>query len=387
MACNCCECVERCPSISLEEWREAMSFNPYYFWQQAQDPNTYTDTVIPIDPFSTCSEIVYNLGLLGGSSAGRLEAWNAIKIAEEAFHDFTGYWPGPTQGCDEFSFNPYRGGKLRLRSGKLIQLGKEVTTELVTVPVATSDITDEAGDGVPDTVTVFTPDDGNGVTGLHIHFSEDVWLNSDRCYHEIQPAEFTTDGTTITITFPSWIFIRPTLYRGFNQGPVDPSDPAVYATEIVLSRVTVDEDQAVEVCYREDPGCSCQPVVECCTCAPRSACIVNASIGLIEILPEALENCGCPKCIERVCVHYVSGECDNLWLARLAAAYLGREICCKTNSEIDYWQEDYVGVDGSGRIVTPLMESERANPFGTRRGHVETFRFYRKKRIRKLYWI
>lgn len=384
MTCQCCTCKRN--SISLDAWADIMCFDQHYFWQQAQDEHANPGTLIPFRPMEPCNQVVYCHG--GHSKVhGRREIYRAIAQADLKYRDYVGYWPRPTADCEEVAFagNP----RHCLRNSKLHKLGKERLDLVAQVDVRSLDlnnmpldITDADGDGILDTVTIEVTA-GIAVDELALFFAKDDWYSKDRCEHEIrgicvEPLQF-----GYQISWPARVFARPKTLCGRPQ-VYDPNDITIYPTSVDVYRRWVDDSQAVT--YRVQPGrCGCHPCdcEQTCTCAievPGCACIISHELGVIELGPIDEGDKCCPSCIESACVHYVSGHCgDDELIARLTAAFLGRDVCCGGHGELQYWQADYVGVSDRGAVVTTLTELERRNPFGTRRGHIEAFNTLRSR--------
>ena len=386
LCCDCADCIR--PSIGIDDWFRILAVNPYYGFQMAQDINDYPGTPIPLDAVQPCNWLVYNSGLYGGSQAGRNEIWDALLLAEQKFHRFTGYWSSPTFDCDEWSYKKaYIGGPIRLKNAKLKSIGREAFTLLqsVTISAATA-IADANNDGILDTITFTIPvQAGVSVSEIAVYFSQEDWNGDDRCRHEIRPISVRTVGANWEISFSSWMAVRPKLYVGFPQSALNPENLSIYALKFDVYRRWSDPTAAI-VAWRKNIPCSCcSNTGECYTCYNVDACIVNAERSIIEIRPKVSnENFCCPVCTQRLCIHYLSGDCDNdNLIARLASAELGRDICCGGNTEIKYWMQDFVGVTSSGKLTTVLNARELSNPFGTRRGQIEAYRYLLNRRATK----
>lgn len=396
MSCTCCseECINDCPSLSIAEWGALLCLNPYYLHQQAQMDTIrgYENTPIPLYEEAKCQNLVYNCGT-GCPSAGRDDIWSALQFADEAFKDYAGYWPSRRKSCDEhFFYRGFRGGRVKLRNAKLNKLGKQTLTFLKTVDInPTTQITDSDGDGIVDTVTVsiyksLLP----GITNpeeFAVFFQQPDWGGPDRCRHEIRPITVKTEYNKWVITFPSYVFIRPKILTGFNQEAHDPNNLTIYPVKADIYRRWVDESQAITI-YRKPEACGCTRTGECYTCEPATACIVSAEESIIDI--NLRDGCCCPKCADRLCVNYVSGECFDPILKKLIAQYvaalLGRGLCCcdQFNKEVTHWQQEFIAVSDRGRKLTTLTQQEQANMFGTRRGGVELYRYLRRSGKRKM---
>lgn len=386
--CLCCpNCDSLRPSIGLEDFRSSLYLPEYYFWQQGQD-RVYGPTLIPVNSGAPCENLVYDANASGGLIAGRDDIFNTIRNVDLRIKDYLGYWPRPQFSCYEWApKRDYIGGRIRLPLAKLKAIGKETLTLLDTVPITDSNITDEDGDGLLDTITFTTPIvTGVNIDELTIFFVPEDWRKDDRYRNEIRPIRVVVDDPDWKIMFPSWMAISPKLYSGMNQPVIDPMVCANYAHQFDVYRRWADPATAITIMRRNIP-CNCETSdTECYTCENLEACIINADRGVIELRANNVDgNCLCPKCIGRICINYQSGDClDTDVIARLTAGYLGREICCSTsNPMLKFWQADFVGVDSKGKVTTTLNELERSNPFGTTLGAIDAYRFFRGRRATK----
>ena len=195
--------------------------------------------------------------------------------------------------------------------------------------------------------------------------------------YEIRPITVVEEGDDAIITFPSWLFADPEIYeRSITPRYLDPNDEDSYSEFAVISRLWYDPDEALQI--YTDATCECGTEQACWDCHFPPHCVLNRKYSVIEVRTDMLSDCRCIPCIERVCVHYESGDCHNeSLLARLAAALLGRSPCCQSNSEFTYFTSDFIATDQFGKITSPLSEAEMASPFGTKRGGVDAFRYFK----------
>lgn len=349
----------------------------------AQDIYDYPSTLIPCNKLEPCLALVYDSITRGGHHPGRAEIYRAILRADEMFHDYAGYWPAPTYSCDEWAFKiGYMCGRLRLKNSKITKLGLETYNSIGIIPVATTDMTDEDGDNLWDTVTITVPVvSGVALDELAVYFVESDWpRGTDRCRNQLRPLTAKVVGDNWVISWNSTSFIKPKLYTGLGQTCIDPQDPDNYPTQVQLTRKWYDESKAVTV-MRKPTSCVCGETAECYCCENAKACIVNAEAGIIEL---DMRGCGCcATCAQKLCINYVSGDCANEnaeLIAHFVASLIGREICCADNFCMKYWQEDYVAINVRGNLVTALNETELANPFGTKRGGLDLYRYLHERR-------
>lgn len=408
MACACCDCQEKdCrSSISLERFREILCLPAYAFWQLGQWRRDYPQTVIPInDAIAPCAQFVYERCHQECTIAGRDQICKAIEKADRAFLDYMRYPSTPTALCAEFFFGrgdhclnvsgsrPFRGGPLQLPHYKIKQLGKETLAKLQTLTFdPATQLTDTNGDALYDraTITLAKPlmDGATEVAAdeIALFFVEADRGNSNCCRWEIRDLTVKETTTEFVITVNSWVMVKPHVYDSYrmidqDEDIHDPQNVTIYPTQLDLYRRWVDTTQAVTL-YRKPVTCSCGREVgdACYECETIDACILSAEQGLINVTLPNLDDCGCcPKCVERLCVRYAAGSCNEEELiANLAASYLPGDVCCNP-TRIKHSQAEYVAVSERGKLMTTLSAAEMANPFGTRRGQVDAYRELRAR--------
>lgn len=382
----------------------------------------YPKTIIPISA-SPCENIVFERCHSGCLVFGRDEICRAIARADDAFEDFMGYPPEPRPRSTEFYFSgrgnwclnnsgqkPFYGGVLQLPHNKIQKLGLETLTFVETVTFNPRDqLTNttlqdifETSPDVPDrvhlnpnpdalvdlfTLTIDKPTDAT-TDEIAVFFVEADRGHSNCCRWEVRPITVKDNGdNTLTITAPSWVMARPIAADSWStvdtdQEVMDPMNFTIYPTQLNIYRRWVDATKAVTVC-RKPVSCSCGRNVgdDCYTAEEIDACLISQEQGLIDVTFPKSSDCGCcPKCAERICVHYITGDCNHAELiAQLASAYMPGNICCTPSGTISYWMADFVGISERGKQMTTLNAAEQSNPFGTRRGAVEAYRRLRRR--------
>lgn len=351
-----------------------MSHNPFYFWQLAQKKVDYPGTPIPDD--GVCNPLAYKKGWQEGT-VGRDEVYRAIIEAEQQFSEFAGYYPFPTYDCYEQAYYCTRtDGRLRFKlpHKKIIEIGAEQLDLVQTLTIDDTAYTDRDGDGIIDWFEITIPDES--AANLTLFFIEDDWCDKPLCRNEIAPLCFEQSGDDVIVSGHSWLLVKPILYGNQTTVALDPNDLAIYADQLQIYRRTTYAAGAVRI-LSKPWACNCSTSEECYEAEDAELCIVNAEQGVVEL---KVDHCCCIRCIDKICVNYLSGDCGNESLiARLAAANLGRDVCCCENKETAYWMQDFVTVDSRGRIATPLNQVQASNFFGTRRGQLEAFRMLRRK--------
>lgn len=389
--CPCCDCNDRCPSVSLSDWAKIMCVSIPHFFQFSQDTRLWPNTPIPIEATQPCHPLVYEYGSQGGDISGRKQIYDAILRADEEFYNYTRFWPVPTQMCDEFSFKQgHSGGTLRLSSGKLKGIGRLTFTHFVNVPLLDAMFQDLDGDGVIDHA-VFTVDTPTfNPKELRAFIGQENWnCDAADCYNKIDGIclkPVVGDTAIITVELPVYRLVKPSILDGYSQKPIDPNDLENYVDSLDLYREWINPATAITIMRRTDAGCACGAETDACyACENVEACVVNAERGLIRLKMRGSDNpCYCTKCAHRVCISYVAGDCGHpAIIAHLAATYLCKSLCCSASEELKHWQADYVGVDNRLRITTSLSTLELQNPFGTLRGQIDAYRYLRWRRQHK----
>lgn len=391
--CECCDCYDPPPSISLDKFYEAMCVNPYYGWQFAQKPADFPGTPIP-GSFTgkLCDQLVYEKCVNGCQVAGREDICAAIKDADRRFRDYVGFWPVPTEDCQEVVFPcGFLKGMLKLDGGKLLALGKISESPLDALAIPDGAFMDLDGNGVLDTVVL----DIGRYSGTVRSVDEFIVKRSGDdcddgpCGDEIRPIcvkAHPTDTALYRLEIPIWLLVDKVKYNWLDPQALNPNDLTNYIRTVQLCRRFVDGTKAVTVQRRVGGGeCSCSKVDGCYDCDTASACILDKDRSLIRLdLTNGGCGCFCDKCAERICIHYVSGECNGRWddwIARLAASFLGRDVCCNPLGHLTkFWSADFIQTDSRGKLQSAITDGERANMFGTKRAGVELYRLLRKKR-------
>lgn len=392
--CQCCDCDDMTPGLSLYEWGKYLCVSPFYLFQMSQNPNTYPKTPIPgYYEDSLCNQLVYQNCINSCSIAGREEICDAILTAELNFRTFAGFPSTPIGLCQEVSFpfkRKFRRGTITLPFGKLLALGRVKEVIVAFINLVDDDFKDLDGDGVIDTAVFKIAKDSV------FRDKDEVVIKRvaspcrvGECTLKTEPIcvrDDSLDNTIWWVEVPAQLLVRPLLFE--SGKPIDPNDLSVYDRGIGIHRKYVDGNEAITV-YRNPQGnCTCKVDGPCYECDTIEGCIVDAENGIIRL--DIGGNC-CQGCAERLCIHYVAGECSGRYhrlVARLAAATLGRDICCSNvGTEVRYWSEDFVGVSERGRQVTTLSAVEMANFFGTRRGMVEAYRLLKRQKRYVSTWI
>lgn len=402
--------------MPLEEWRYAMAFNPWHFWQLANEH-------VPIT--STCNSIVRQYAWQNAQAGGRNEIREAIISAEERLRLFLGYSVAPHYRVETHAWPKYRDDRfsqsgyaaaderwktIQLDEGYIQAVGVETLEEIkANAVIAFSDVD---GDGLMDQFMVTAPTLVTDPEEIAVYFSATerpagVGVSSS---YRLEPVRVAISGGNVTITGNAWLCAKPVQYQGASTDPLDPNAAGTYATTLdIYHRFTsaagnsFDTSQAVLIwetrpwpywaIFPIDPtGTQTDPAgmaFALARCGIRDAVNGIVTVGETTYDPVAgtwnltdWEGCRPP---DRVLIRYQAGSPLEYGrmnatfrpvVARMAAAELARPICAcdNANRELYQWQYDLSRTGGSNDEQYATSSSILNNPFGMRRGHVYAYR-------------
>lgn len=325
--------------------------------------------------------------------------WDCICDLARRFVDYAKFFAAPTYACHEIDIGFGSGwdgrGRIRLPHNHVLEIGKEALAPLTELTIdVDADIVDLNGDGLFDTVecsfdATLLPA-GATVDELILVVPEDQ-AQFDECApdsfwrREIRPAKFalSADGETVNVTFRSWLTVQRALYAGMVPSILDPQDTSIYLTTIQVWRRYTDVTGAVQL-WRRPNVCNCVDTDGACyECEDGAACLLNREMGMVELTLDRNLNCiACKRCIDKVVIHYRSGDCNNeAVFARAVAGCMSRDLCCgKSHTELRHWQEDFVRQTDEGRFTRAISRSERRSGLGTTRGALDLYTYLRSRR-------
>ena len=396
---ECTPCERQRPPIGLESFRRVLKFNPYYFWQMAQQRSEYRETIIPLQANAMCDHLVFETGEVTGVVSGRDDVWQGIRRMTRAYVDYAGFFPAPTYSCTEKDFvQGWTGrGRLQLGHNKVLALGKERMEKVQDIAIDRDmDISDKNMDGLLDTITlrVDVPAGLSDVSEVILLRPGDddldfFALDDDLWRREIRPVKVEIVADKLHLTFRSWLAVKPLHYSGMGPVALDPAQREIYIEGVELWRRWTDASQAVQIYRRTGSatGCGCGhsegelPGSGCYTCGSGAACLTDGGVGLIELEVD-WSRAGCSQCIDKVVVHYLSGDCDmDVPFARAVAGNMGRNLCCgKGHAELAHWQTQFVGQTADGSFTSGLSRAERQSGLGTSLGALDLYKYLRSRR-------
>ena len=413
--------------LSLDEWRQVFGWHPYHFWGLA-DSDVLAQT-------AQCDSVVFGYAWQADQIAGRFEIAEAIasaeqKLLQELRYRFAPIYteailPWPKYADFRFQRNgpvdsAGRWLSVDLPEGEIRAIGTEARTLIGSAAVTLSD---PDGDGVSERFTATIATSVTDTSEIATYFTSADRLNGDDVSerYRIRPLDIAISGGTATIRGPSWLLTKPINSEGFLLVAKNPATAGVLATSIdIYRRYTLTSSTAVAtsqavITWETTPAhgwwccCGCQDVSSAYGGSPYDpaayaqavgrAGIRNARIGTVYAAEAAYDaTAGTWSALDwSVCqqpdqltIRYLAGMPQSNGrmpsslaqvLSRLAVAELGRPICsCEVaNREIARWQHDfaYTGPNDETYQISP---GDLDNPFGTRLGHIQAWRYVQANR-------
>jgi hypothetical protein len=321
---------------------------------------------------------------------------------------------------------------VKLTEGEVRAVGVE-TLAAISLTVAVV-YTDTDGDGIDDTFTVSAATTQTDISQIAVYFSSGDRFNGWGATTDVsarwrlQPVIVTIAGGTVTVQGPKQLCVKPLKYEGVTNigaNGLDPATAANFVTTLDIYRRytatdgnTITTSQAV-ITWETRPShgwwCCCDGCAAASTAfggSPYDPAAVAQAVarvgirdgtqGLVTPAEAAFDSvtgiwssldwtvCDQP---DRVTIRYLAGfplasdgQMQEPWrtvVARYAAAELARPICgCDSASrELFRWQLDLARSSGNAdEAYGAINPNDLDNPLGTRRGHVQAWRFIRQRR-------
>lgn len=411
--------------LSLEQFRRIVKMHPYHFWQLAGDS-------VPLE--SMCDDLLFEEDWQNADAMSRSAIRQAISVAERKLREWLGYDVAPRYHVDTVDYprlsyqSQLRGANvnaigesigLQLPWGQLRSVGALART-LISGSVALT-FADTNGDGLSDTFKAIVAVPGiTDASQIAAFFgAADRWdVLAPLEDWKIEPATVSIANGTATIQGNIWQVVRPALYADLTDARryYDPADSQIYASSIAVYReysnpngATVDDCQATLVWETNAAPLWCAGTSIYSPNASDPAAlgkavarvgIRNAETGIItpgEAVYDA--TAGAWRSArwstgfepDRVEVRYlaglplVNGQMDRTWqevLTYLALAELEGPICAcaSVKARLHHWQFDLARTGGANDESYAISPTDLDNPFGTRRGHVHTWKRVRDAR-------
>jgi hypothetical protein len=416
-------------TLPLETWRKIIGYNPWHFWGLA-------GSLAPVT--SACNSVVRKYAWQGTDAAGREDILYAIDEAERKLQTQLGYAVAPhfvsetlqtprytdrTQYQLGYADPSYHWRGFKAGEGYIKAVGVEARTTIGSVTRSTPPIladtlvfSDNDGDGLYESFVATIATTVTNPEQIAIYFAAADRLDGAAVGEEwrISPVTVSISGGVATIRGKVWQLVKPIKYEGSDEY-LNADDLTNYVSTLEVYRYFCDPTgtttataQGMLIWETEPyPGWS-----NCCNSAndsdPAALAYAIARIGIRDArmgslyFGEAVYNtttgiwyssnwasndCRPP---DRITARYQAGyPLQNYQIdgrlatatARLAAAELARRICAcdSANRELGRWQYD-LAYTGKGDELYNYPPEELANPFGTRRGHIEAWIETRQKR-------
>lgn len=393
-----------------------MDMHPWHSYQLANQ-------LIPVD--SRCNNLVYEYAWQNANAAGRSDIRASISVAESLFAKYAHYYSSPRfsettlpwHKLGDYRLTNYTSSNARgnflgfqLPVGHVSALGYEHKQHTTTLNLTYSD---EDGDGLFETATA--------TWVLPVTLEEDEiyaeFVANDYVYSysntQIIPRTITITSGTATIIFDTPTLVKPynyTLPRPITLDPsiLPPNASSPFVSQIQVSRLwcdpsgtTLDTAQAVLIWETAPFPQFAVPWINTSTIDPSVMAyaiargnVRDARQGIVYV-GESIYDSGTGDWTgrvdftkvrppDRVKFRYQSGVKDpmtDVVIARLAAAELARPICActSTNKQLAEWQVDLARLGSTDE--TYALPNDGTNPFGTRRGHLQAWRYIQQTQI------
>jgi hypothetical protein len=396
--------------LPLETFRRILGWNPWHFWQLANQK-------IPLT--SSCDTLVRQSAWQFADSAGRDEVVEAIALAEAKLTKHLGYPPGPQWFKDTVELaspqiapnlawpTPYYvGGKLT--QGMVRALGVPTQTLLGTAAVT---LDDKDGDGLKETFeATLTNSSVQDLTQLGLYFSSGDWVwwdSADMSDYAIRPVVFTRPNpTTLKVTGPAWLIVKPTIYQGVgnqpgydngqigldSSGSIDPDTVTNFVDSVDFYQTVVATADLGKgtLNYTDASGNPASYQLTLQLFNSQTGQFVNHPF-CNSTWPWPPFQWGCCSTLDPVrtlSVNYQAGDELGNWaiiITRLALAELARPLsgCEEANRQARRWQQDAARAAGTLEEQFRISNSDLDNPIGTLWGHIQAWRRIKEYRLQR----
>lgn len=405
--------------LSLDRFASVLGLNPAWFNQGV------SDTIMPLA--NSCADLIFQHPFQNANAVARETIAMEIAKAERDLSEYLGWPVAPTWVCQDVRMFPrfhrpeywqvggynnrFAPKSVKAKYGKIIEPGQRATAEVDDDVAAV--FSDADGDGFDETVTVTCATTLTNECEIKVYRDgfggQPEW--------EIRPARTKLiAGGNFIATFYAWQFIDPQYWEAFptaaNPTPAVDLDAAVYVAQVDVYREYNDPTAASAVFYWEPNPASIGATCDLCGGTGCTACalttqygcshIRDAELGLIVPAPGTYDDdegawtsdswavCRDPDIVK---LYYYCGNlsdlnlagrrCDGLsddWariIAWMATARLPRPICtCGSPGGLVEWLQTDLSQVTRENSYTVLWD-ELSNPFGTRRGEMEAWRYCR----------
>jgi hypothetical protein len=418
--------------LPLESWRDSINYHPYHFWGLGGQ-------IVPVT--SNCNSIVPQYGYQQADVVGRHGIRSAIQTAEERIEPHLGFYPAPRYCEDTVAWPAYpkvdvhrlgyagandRWLTVNVPHKHVQTVGVEKIVAVGLASVVT--LSDANGDGLVDkfTVTANAPVGLVDLTQIVVYFSAADRFTGDSFEERwrIAPIRTSLSGGVLTITGPAWLLVKPILYESMALNPLDAADTTNYASTLDVcwrypyTEGTTLADASLIFIWQTPPYPMINYNIVFASTDPAGYAwaigratltdSVNGVLGIGESCYNATTGAwdAVPwyssiykfRQPDRVIVRYLagfpldkSGRMSSNYataVSRLAAAEMPNRICAcdSSNRELARWQFDLARSAGANdEAYGYISREDLGNPFGTRRGQVEAWKFVKPNRVLTAY--
>lgn len=412
--------------LSIDRYARVMGIAPMPF-NSATATNSDGDFVFTGG--GSCNEFWYQHDWQDHDRVSREQLAITIKQCEDELMEAVGYPLAPTWIVEEAHryprhhrrdgfASPYdiRGAhkSIVLNYGKVIAGGRRAVTRQGSAAVSPTYI-DQDGDGFAETARVSVATTETDANGIKVYFKD---MNGDPEW-EIRPCRTKAISSgTFTADFYTWQFIDPDVREAFpvSDNSVDPIDIGGDPPTNVVAEVDVyleyndNTDNASQFLWAASPELSSGWNCTICGGSGCAACgltgqygcldVMEAESGLVAPWPATYDDdesswdiaswsvCREPEMVK---FWYFAGDYNQTYLkdrefdslsrdwqrviARMATARLERPLCTcgQIAALVDYLRTDMAITDGSSSKTISFAMMD--NPFGTRVGEIEAWRY------------
>ena len=428
--------------LSLEEFRREMGFHPWHFWGLANATvpvNSACDDTVKQYSWQNSDavgrdDIIKAIGEAEQKLHDYLGYWPSPKFGSKQLRypkyldtrlRYYGYTDADTRWISVPTGENY-----------LQAIGVEARTLLATCNVTYSD---PDGDGLNELFTFTVTTTKTDVSKLAFYFAAADRLDGEAVddKYRIQPVNVVISGGVATVKGSRWLLVRPILYEGATVGDINPATAGNFVTTVeAYTRVTDPQGITIADCqvrlewetmpyplYRfsgsnsstsslvdgGNPSTDYNPLNLENNSDPAAVGMAVGRAGIRDsrlgsIIPaEAVWDAGAQVWVsiewsremapDTITVRYQAGipldakghmtsEMRTL-VARMASAELARPICaCDTaNRELYRWQCDLGRIGGADDERYSISQRDLENPYGTRRGHVWSWKYVKQKQV------
>lgn len=408
--------------LSLHQFAKVLGINPAHFWQATTA--SFNPIIMPVDQ---CGSLYHQYAWQDADKVSRYDIAKEIARAEKDIAQALGYWPGPAWTFQEHYDYPrhhrrelfsvgldarFMSKNIHLKRGKIISPGKRAVALIGSPDLAHGNLvySDEDSDGFYETAVVFVSTTHADIRDLHVYH----YGKNGHPEWEIRPArQAYIDAGVAYFIFDSYQFINPDLYEQPSLANeervilIDDTSNYVEAVDVYHEYADLTDESVVFYWENESVGCGLCGGAGCSACGyvMQEGClrINNSDEAIVTPVPASYdaengwieEGWSGGREPDRMEVWYRSGLLSDEYLegrshnplslemariiAHLTVARLERPLCGCSNLQnlSEYLRKNTTSNEGAGGMFFTTINVVN-NPFGTRVGEVEAWRYITK---------